>query len=124
MNDATKTYQGLLSIQPHGEYDEALYISSVDAPLADELAWIAGKIVTVRYWITDKPCTKDEAQEAAILQIMGLADVDFGARYSEATGYLWTDEELNIGGHDLLAELKSNVGKWCILEIEIGRVSQ
>ena len=114
----TKTYQGLLSLHSCGEYDEALYLSSLRESLADELGWMRNKTVTVRYWITDKPCTKDEAQQAAMLQIMGLADVDFGARYSDITGYLWTDEDLNIGGHDLLTELKSNIGKWLILEID------
>ena len=52
-----------------------------------------------------------------MLKFIGGIEADFNPRYSEITGYLWTDEELNVGGHDLMAELKSNVGKWLILEI-------
>ena len=38
--------------------------------------------------------------------------------YSDYTGYLWTDENLKIGGHDLLDELKEDCGKWLFLTIE------
>jgi len=113
-----KTYHGLLSQHSYGETDDALFVSSVDEPLAEELEWMNGKQVTVRYWITDKECTRDEAQEAAMLIVMGAADVRFYACYSEITGYLWTDEDLNVGGHNLMDELKSGVGKWLVLEIE------
>ncbi|MNJ80064.1 hypothetical protein D3C77_783070 [compost metagenome] len=50
---------------------------------------------------------------------MGFCDVGYGARYSELTGYLWTDEYLKVGGHDIIEELRSYVGKWLILEIEV-----
>ena len=53
-----------------------------------------------------------------MLIVMGDANVDLQSRYSEITGYLWTDEDLNVGGHDLLAELKGHVGKWLIMEVE------
>ena len=113
-----KTYQGLLSLHSWGEADDILYLSSLTDPLAEELGWMSGKKVTVRYWITDKQCTRDEAAEAAMLIAMGAADVTLNSRYSDITGYLWTDEDLNIGGHDLLAELKSSVGEWLILEVQ------
>ena len=77
--------------------------------------------VTVRYWITDQPCTKDQAIEAAVLTVLGFAQVKLQSRYSELTGYLWTDEDLMVGGHDLLEEFKSNTGKWLILEVETGK---
>lgn len=114
----TKTYAGLLSLHSYGEADDVLFLSTVTDPLAEELEWMEGKNVTVRYWITDKPATKEEAQEDFIRQLFGKADVLFGSRYSEMTGYLWTDEELKVGGHDLIEELKSYIGQWLILEIE------
>jgi hypothetical protein len=40
---------------------------------------------------------------------------------SEYTGYLWTDEDLMVGGHDLLAELKSHLGKFCHLYVHYSR---
>lgn len=116
---STTTYQGLLSFHTHGEADDILFLSSLKKPIAEELEWMHGKQVTVRYWLTDQQCTREEAQESAVLTAMGAADVDFGAHYSDYTGYLWTDEELKVGGHDLMAELRSHVGKWLILDVTV-----
>lgn len=116
----TLTYSGLLSFHSYGEADNILFLSSEGDPFVDVLEdAISGKVVTVRYWITDKPVTKEEAQEAFMMQVMGVAVVEFRSHYSEITGYLWTDEDLWIGGHDLAEELRSNVGKWLILEVDV-----
>lgn len=90
-------------------------------PLAEILYYkIARKKVTVRYWISDTPATKEELKEDFIVKSLGgVANCKYGSHYSELTGYLWTDEELKIGGHDLLNELKSFKDKWIILEIEV-----
>lgn len=114
------TYYGMLSHHAHGDASKILFLSSLTDPLAEVLSDnISYKNVTARYWITDTPMSKEAAQEGFIRQVMGDAKCDFGAHYSELTGYLWTDEEVVIGGHDLMAELHSFVGKWLILEIEI-----
>ncbi len=121
-----RTYSGLLSLQSYGDADDILFLSSLGepifspagAPLAEELQWMVGKQVTVRYWITDSETTKEEAQRAFLETLCGKADGSFGARYSEITGYLWTDEELEIGGHSIIDRLKTHVGKWMHLEIE------
>jgi len=113
-------YSGLLSLHSYGEADDILFLSSYREPFVSVLEEaIAGKNVTVRYWITDRQVTKDEAQEEFMQQLMGSSIIRFGANYSEITGYLWTDEDLWIGGHDLAEELRSNVGKWLILEINV-----
>jgi len=115
----TKTYIGKLELCDYGDAYDILFISSTEQPLADILEDdILGETVSVRYWICDAEMTKEQAQESFLKILMGMADVEFGARYSEVTGYLWTDEKIKIGGHDLLAELKSYVGKWLILEID------
>jgi hypothetical protein len=116
----TKIYAGKLRLDDYGEAYDILFISSHEKPLADILANdISGKNVSARYWVCDKEMTKDQAQKSFLTSLMGMAHVDFGPYYSEVTGYLWTDEEIKIGGHDLLAELKSYAGKWLILEIDI-----
>lgn len=114
-----RTIAGHLYVRSYGEADEILFLSTDDRPLAEVLEWMSGHRVTVRYWLTDRECTRGEAIEAHVLTLFGSASVDFGARYSEITGYLWTDEDLVIGGHDLLAELKSGAGRWLILEVEV-----
>lgn len=110
-------YSGLLSLHYNGD-DDILFLSSVRQPLIDELYFMANKKCTVRYWITDKQTTKEEAQEEFVKTLFGMAQQAYGAHYSEMTGYLWTDEKLNVGGHDLADELRSNVGKWLHIEIE------
>lgn len=118
----TKTYAGKLRLDDYGDYEgrDILFISSLEDPIAEVLDDdISGRTVSLRYWVCDVEMTKDQAHESFLRTLMGIADIDFGSVYSEATGYLWTDEEMKIGGHDLLAELKGYVGKWLILEIDI-----
>ncbi|WP_144106796.1 hypothetical protein [Paraburkholderia sp. BCC1886] len=116
----TKTYAGKLIERDHEEASDLLFIESLDEPLAEVLERdIAGKFVSVRYWITDKEVAREEAEIAFVHKLMGFANCDFGAHYSEATGYLWTDEDVMIGGHDLLNELRTYKGEWVILEIDI-----
>lgn len=111
-----KTYRGQLNVGTHSESNDVLLLDS--EPLAELLEWTHMQRITVRYWVTDAPVDKEEAKGAFLAGLLGMADVDFGARYSETTGYLWTDEELNVGGHDLLAELRSYAGQWLVLEVE------
>lgn len=97
-----------------------IYFKDERVPLADVLQHdICGKQVTVCYWITDQACTKDEAQEQFLKRLYGAAECEFYAHYSDITGHLWTDEELTIGGHDLIDELNSYVDKFVILDIEV-----
>lgn len=117
---ATLTFTGLLSLHSHGEADGILFMSDHSDPVAECVGdKVSGEQVTVRYWTTDVRCSKQQAMVGAVLSMSGSGHADFGARYSEMTGYLWTDEELKIGGHDLLSELKSKVGRWIILEVDI-----
>lgn len=113
-----KTYQGLLCVHANGEHYDALYLSSEPYTLPRVLSWIQSKPITVRYWISDTQLTKEQAQEKTIHMLCGKGGADYYHYYSELTGYLWTTENLKVGGHDLLAELRSHVGRWLILEIE------
>lgn len=76
-----------------------------------------GRYLTVRYWTAAAPLTDEAMVEGAIRELLGAGEADFHHAYSEITGYLWTDEEINVGGHDLLEELTSQVGRYCLLEI-------
>lgn len=113
---------GLLSLHSHGEASDILFVSSLQDPLAEELVYkISNKNTTVRYWTSKVEKTKEEHIENDIMVYSGMTKADYGACYSELTGYLWTDEKLMVGGHDLLKELKSHVGKWLYMEIEINK---
>lgn len=115
-----KTYKGLLCLHNFGEASKILYLSSLQEPLASVLNDdITYKKVSAHYWITDKEVSKEEAIKQHVKRLYGFADCSFGSHYSELTGYLWTDEEIKIGGHDLINELRQFIGKWLILEITI-----
>lgn len=100
-------------------YDyEALHVGDEDEPFAQ--TWddsFRKKQVTVRYWISDIEQTKEQLKENQLLAISGAVCADYGACYSEYTGYLWTDEELKVGGHNLIRELRDNVGKFLYMEV-------
>jgi hypothetical protein len=77
-----------------------------------------------RCWTRRSPASRcpsafEEAEEDFVRRLFGKADTEFGACYSEITGYLWTNEAARVGGHDLIAEFRSNVGKWLLLEVVV-----
>lgn len=116
-----RVYEGQLSLRCYDEIEDMLHLSSIKGPLLEELECMCGRSVTVRYWITSEQCTMEEAQTLTAMTALGLIDVEFEHHYSEYTGYLWTDEKLVVGGHDLLRELQSGAGKWLIMEVTIHR---
>jgi hypothetical protein len=124
MTSETKRYRGILRLSSHGEGDDILFLGSGDEPLAEDLSDDIerhGRFLSVRYWTASAPESDKAMEEGAIRAILGEGDARFGHAYSEITGYLWTDEEINVGGHDLLEELRSQEGRYCLLEISYSR---
>jgi hypothetical protein len=130
----THTYQGWLHVRPwpQGEGEECVFLFEnkepsrhdvlYEEPLFEKIAGSAypsGRTVFARWWSAEEKATKDELNEAVAAQLLGAAHLKFGAVYSDLTGYLWTDNEFTIGGHDLNKELGALQGKWVILEIEV-----
>lgn len=128
-NKEPKKYylSGLINFSPYGEEDECLMIMDMDKskniPFA-EFGQIVGyerKQVTVRYFTSEKPCSFQEAEEDFIKTLHGGIEAKFGARYSDITGYLFTDQDFVIGGHDLAEEIESYLGKYLNLEVVVHR---
>jgi hypothetical protein len=120
-------YEGTITIRPYGEDDGALWLDPTESEWIEPLSGQVeediekyGNTVTVSYWIADGPHTLDELLENEAKKLAGAADALYHQRHSEFTGYLWTEADLTIGGHDLLAELESEEGRWCRLEIRFG----
>lgn len=117
------TYSGLVEERYYGEAWDIifhLFVGSHDEPLADLIEddmTERGRFASVRYWVTDEPRTREELDDGMIRTLEGDLDAKFHVHYSEIIGYLWTDEELTVGGHDLLEELRSFKGKYLYLEI-------
>lgn len=107
---------GMLSLRDSGESMDILFCGDIIvAEWADEN--LQGKQITLHWWIADREEPDDLIKREALEQAIGKADIEWGARYSEVTGYLWTDEEFKVGGHDMIARLKSEVGSHLLLEV-------
>ena len=117
-------FRGWLRIHQCGDNYNALFLSSLVSPLADELYIMAGKKVTVRYWASDREKSPDDLKGDFIRRVMGIGRAEYTDHYSELTGYLGTDENLKIGGHDLMEELRTHVDEFLHLEITIHSVSE
>lgn len=79
-----------------------------------------GDLIFVRYYISDKEITEDQAKEALILKTIGgnIDELDFVLEaYSEYT-IMDYNESLKIGGHDLFQELQDCDGKYLLLIID------
>lgn len=76
----------------------------------------ARKQVTVRYHVSSVPMSLEQADEHFVNVLYGEAAGDVYHRYSDMTGYLWTEEDGTIGGHDLVKELSSSYGKYAAIE--------
>jgi hypothetical protein len=126
--DTNITIRGLLGYASNGEEDQLVGVMSVpeglftgdtvdvgtllnwfkNGALTDtkpfaEIAFNAGwwqKYASVRYFISDRPATPEQLESDLVVVAMGVRESKYGAHYSDLTGYLWTDEQFNVGGHD------------------------
>ena len=84
--------------------------------LIDKLEFdsLEGKKVIVRYYISDTELTSmEDAEGRWVLHACGVDSADSEVLCgSEWTGLYGWDQELVLGGHDLMCELQSHVGKW------------
>lgn len=116
----TNTYTGYICLHDDGEASDILFLSDVSEPLAEAISdEITNREVSVRYWVSDVEKSKQELKEDTIKHLVGALEAEYYHRYSDYTGYLWTEEHLNIGGHNLLSEIRSYKGKYLHLEIDI-----
>lgn len=129
-SDERHVFQGWIMDGRDGDYDRALHLIDhrtgvFDDPLARQVYYKTGfgsKQVSVCYHITDQPELEETLTGMVIAKMCGVshsgnAETKYYHRYSELTGYLWTDEDFKVGGHDVLAELRSYKGKWCYLVV-------
>lgn len=121
---ATITYAGKISVRDHGEACDVVFVGDVPEPFAERFSddlESHGRYVTVRYHITERPHPVEELEENLIRRLAGAADANYQDHYSAITGYLWTDEDLNVGGHDLLDELRDGDGRYLLMIVKFYR---
>lgn len=116
---AQQVYQGKIWEGEFGDNSSALMVGYCSTPLAKRWKYdISRRTVSVRYWISETEKTKEELMENQVLRLAGSVQADYGDRYSDMTGYLWTDEALKVGGHNLMQELNYHIGKYLYMEVD------
>lgn len=116
-------YRGVLCVTSNGEEDVlGLRKNDIERPdiladtLQDDIA-AHGNYLSVSYYLAPEEMPVEQMQEEWLKKVFGAGDVEYDMVYSDYTGYLWTDEKINVGGHDLLEELESAKGKFLHMEI-------
>ena len=115
MVDNIIIYKGLII---EGDLDDnfhCLFIGGI--PIVKSMDDIMDKHVTLSYYISDIEMNEQELLENTIKSLSGSMDSEYYASYSDCTGYLWTNEKMQVGGHDLLSELQDNIGKYIYMKI-------
>lgn len=122
-------YKGWITAEKDWNGEHVLYLTENqedkgfngdDEPLAELIESDIekyGKYLSVQYFISDGPIDESKLEEYLINVYFGVGDAVFCRAYSDLTGYLWTDEEINVGGHDLLKEIKSYKRQWGLIRI-------
>ncbi len=110
-------YKGILEIDEYGclKCGDSYLVEDVEADFEK------GDKVFVRYFLSDKEITEEQAKDALILKTFGgdIEELDFVLEaYSEYT-IMDYSEELKIGGHDLFNELQDSEGKFLLLIMKI-----
>ena len=81
-----------------------------------------GSSLSVSYYISDEKIDDEEELQTRFLHhLEGGAKADYYINYSDYTGYLSTTQELVVGGHNLLWELRSRERKFLYLKIKYTR---
>jgi hypothetical protein len=120
MTETVRVYDGIVTLRDYGDGMGLTFLSDDDEPLAARVmddCGAYGRYASVRYFVSDEPRPVAEMEENLVRKISGALDANFGDCYSEITGYLWTDEEAVIGGHDVIAEISTYEGRYVWLEI-------
>ena len=112
----------------NGEYS-ALSVKTEEGGLVylaeaiENLVEWKGSITTFQYHISSKPLGFYDLEEHMIKTAMGLTKANFSHAYSDLTGYLWTNEDIEVSGHNVLEEIQQTIhsmsgAKYIALRVE------
>ena len=114
---------GIKSVQRvrrlNGEYMDTVVDSfPFTKAMEDKCGW-RDKYVSIQMLTGNTPIDIDHIDETKIVSMMGEVDSEYYHTYSDYTGYLWTNEGFTCGGHDIPQILKSHMGEYIHMEIEL-----
>lgn len=86
--------------------------------MADKCSWME-RYASIQMLTGNTPIDIDHIDETKIVSMMGEVDSEYYHRYSDYTGYLWTEEGFKCGGHDIPKILRSHMGEYIHMEIDL-----
>jgi aldehyde:ferredoxin oxidoreductase len=112
----TIIHKGILVWTRNNEGHKSISIVDADSyevfRLSAAFEYISRNNVSICYYVSDMPMEPEHLKS-----LFGDVRTKYNVVYSECTGYLWTDEDLKVGGHDLLSELESFAGKYLHMQV-------
>lgn len=111
-------FQGILSDGNHDADVNTIKLSGDEEYLIDRLKQFNKEHVNIKYCISSQEIDRDTVDEHLFMQAHGLADIDLVVMHSDSSSWLDT-ENLEVGGHNILRELESHIGKHILLEVEV-----
>lgn len=87
--------------------------------MEDRIGWGNGTYASIQMLTGNTPIDLNHIDETKIVSMMGLVSAKYYHRYSDYTGYLWTEEGFKCGGHDIPKILQSHIGEYIHMEIEL-----
>ena len=88
--------------------------------MEDRVGW-RGSYANIQMLFGRTPIDLEHIDETKIVSMMGDVTSEYYHSYSELTGYLWTTEKFTCGGHDIPKILRSHMGEYVHMEIELYR---
>lgn len=86
--------------------------------MEEKCGW-SRKYASIQMLTGNTPIDLDHINETKIVSMIGEVESRYYHRYSDYTGYLWTEEGFICGGHDLLKILRSHLNEYIHIEIEL-----
>lgn len=103
----------------NGEIKETVVDSFPFTKEMEEKCGWRRKYASIQMLTGDTPIELDHIDETKIVSMEGDVDSYYYHRYSDYTGYLWTEEGFKCGGHDIPKILKSHIDEYVHMEIEL-----
>jgi hypothetical protein len=122
----TIDFSGTILFEYYGDFhrikliQEDGYKIDLVTRIEEALGNYPNQIMQVSYWISDKPCSKDEVKEELLKKLFGNVEACYSKeeyRYSEWTAGTDYETYLKVGRHDLYSELIHEQNKFLIMQL-------
>lgn len=103
----------------NGEFKETVVDSFPFTKEMEEKCGWGKKYASIQMLTGDTPIDIEHIDETKVVSMEGDVRSYYYHRYSDYTGYLWTEEGFKCGGHDIPKILNGYIGKYIHMEIEL-----